>query len=102
MKKWLRSALLAFPLLAVSSAGCTYLDNPDHFLYVPGQHWREISGWTERVARDVSAADGMPMPRKNLIDEHIFTRMERDGIHPAPLAGDQEFFRRVYLDLTGR
>ena len=28
--------------------------------------------------------------------------MERDGIPHAPLATDQEFFRRVTLDLTGR
>ncbi len=51
MKKWLRSAILAFPILAVSSADCTYLDNPDRFLYTPVQHWLEISGWTDRVAR---------------------------------------------------
>ena len=42
------------------------------------------------------------MPRKNFIDEYIFGRMERDGIRPAPLASDLEFFRRVYFDLTGK
>ena len=105
MKKWLRSAFLAFPILAVSSADCTYLDNPDRFLYTPGQHWREISGWTDRVARrelNLAAADKVTVPRRNLVDEHIFSRMERDGIQPAPLADDQEFLRRAYLDLTGR
>src|SRR6266516_4905362 len=39
--------------------------------------------------------------RKNYIDEQIFGRMERDGIPHAPLASDQEFVRRVYLDATG-
>jgi hypothetical protein len=42
------------------------------------------------------------MPRKNIIDEYIFGRMERDGIKPAPLASDLEFLRRVTFDLTGR
>ena len=41
-------------------------------------------------------------PRKNFIDEYIFGRMERDGIQPAPLSSDLEFFRRVYFDLTGK
>src|SRR5262245_30091600 len=42
-----------------------------------------------------------PMPRKNFIDEYIFSRMERDGIRPAPLSSDLEFLRRVTFDLTG-
>jgi hypothetical protein len=42
------------------------------------------------------------MRRANLIDKHIFGKMEREGIPHAPLASDQEFVRRVYLDITGR
>jgi hypothetical protein len=42
------------------------------------------------------------MPRKSFIDEYIFGKMERDGIPHAPLATDQEFIRRAYLDITGR
>lgn len=41
------------------------------------------------------------VPRKSLIDEHIFGRMERDGIPHAGLATDEEFVRRAYLDATG-
>lgn len=37
----------------------------------------------------------------NLIDRHIFARMKRDGVPPAPLSSDSEFLRRIYLDLTG-
>ena len=40
--------------------------------------------------------------RRNFIDNHIFGKMERDGIPHAPIATDREFFRRVRLDLTGR
>ncbi len=42
-----------------------------------------------------------PVARKNFIDEHIFGRIERDNIPHAPLANDEEFLRRAYLDLTG-
>ena len=39
---------------------------------------------------------------RNLIDEHLFGAMEKAGVPHAPLSGDDEFCRRVYLDLTGR
>jgi Protein of unknown function (DUF1549)/Protein of unknown function (DUF1553) len=43
-----------------------------------------------------------PVARRNFIDEHIFGKMQRDNIPHAPLASDEEFFRRIHLDLTGR
>ena len=59
---------------------------------------------TERVTAGLPkpSAQAGKMPRRNFIDEHVFGRMEREGIPHAPLATDQEFFRRVTLDLTGR
>jgi hypothetical protein len=42
-----------------------------------------------------------PVTRKNFIDEHTFGRMERDRIPHSPLANDEEFMRRAYLDATG-
>src|SRR5262245_41730008 len=111
MKNWLRAVFISFPILAVSSADCTYLEKPDEFLRAPEQYWQELSGWTEQVAarkdatagfRRADTSEGAPLPRKNFIDEYIFGRMERDGIRPAPLSEDSEFVRRVYLDLTGR
>ena len=38
----------------------------------------------------------------NLIDNYILGKMQADGVVPAPASGDEEFLRRVYLDLTGR
>jgi hypothetical protein len=40
--------------------------------------------------------------RKNYIDEYIFGKMERDHVPHAPLSSDEEFLRRVSLDLIGR
>ncbi len=57
---------------------------------------------TQRVAAQAVSADLEPVVRKNLIDDHIFDRIERDGIPRAPMAGDAEFLRRVQLDLIGR
>src|SRR5436309_5700956 len=64
---------------------------------------KDASRLTEAVAPALpgSAASTAPIPRKNFIDEHIFGRMERDKIPHAPLAGDEEFLRRAYLDATG-
>ncbi len=40
--------------------------------------------------------------RKNYIDRYIFGKMEQDHIPHAPLSSDEEFLRRVSLDLIGR
>jgi hypothetical protein len=40
--------------------------------------------------------------RNNYIDEFIFGKMERDKVPHSRLSSDEEFLRRVYLDLTGR
>ena len=46
--------------------------------------------------------NAMQIPRRNFIDNEIFTRMANANIEPAPLISDEEFLRRVTLDLTGR
>src|SRR2546430_4260650 len=48
-----------------------------------------------------ASASTAPIPKKNFIDEHIFGRIERDNIPHAPLAGDEEFLRRAYVDAIG-
>jgi hypothetical protein len=94
-----------------SSAECSYLRNPEEFLYSAEDRRRELTLWTDRLgdARRPTTTQyelngaGVPItPRRNFIDDYIFGRMERDGIHPAPLANEQEYQRRVMLDLTGR
>ncbi|HJQ38986.1 MAG TPA: DUF1549 domain-containing protein [Thermoanaerobaculia bacterium] len=41
------------------------------------------------------------LPVANFIDTHIAAKQKKDGVYPAAIAGDEEFLRRVYLDLTG-
>ena len=38
----------------------------------------------------------------NYIDDEIFGKMKTDGIQPAAISSDDEFLRRVTLDLTGQ
>jgi len=38
----------------------------------------------------------------NYIDDEIFGKMKTDGIRPAPMSSDEEFLRRVTVDLTGQ
>ncbi len=40
-------------------------------------------------------------PFGNPIDGEIFAKAAAAGIDTAPLAGDEEFIRRIYIDLTG-
>ena len=58
---------------------------------------------TESVSRSLpAAAPGSRALRHNFVDDHIFGKMDRDRIPHAALTTDQEFIRRISLDLTGR
>ena len=61
-----------------------------------------LSKLTDGVAPHLKGGVSPRRVRKNFIDDHIFGKMERDGIPSAPLSTDEEFFRRVHLDLWGR
>ena len=62
----------------------------------------DTNALTEEVSRLLPDRPRIEVERNNYIDDHVFGKMERDKIPHAGLAGDQEFLRRVYLDLTGR
>jgi hypothetical protein len=55
------------------------------------------------LAAGPAAADAPdPAALAARIDAHLETHWRREKIQPAPAAGDAEFLRRAYLDLTGR
>lgn len=70
---------------------------------------RRLSITAEAVAgggrrRVVGQPPGGPAPRlaiANFIDVHIDAKQHEDGVVPTLIAGDEEFLRRVTLDLTG-
>ena len=61
----------------------------------------EMARQTDSLAL-AKPAPGRDVPRRNFIDDHIFGKIERDGVPHAALADDATFFRRIHLDLTGR
>ena len=46
-------------------------------------------------------ADYPKIEERNYIDEYVFAKLRRFQIVPSPLSSDEEFLRRVCLDLTG-
>jgi hypothetical protein len=48
-----------------------------------------------------SVAEFPAVESRNIIDEHVFAKLRQLRIVPAPLSRDEEFLRRVCLDLTG-
>lgn len=69
----------------------------------PPNKTRNLSDVTaELTARLAPPVPSVKISRRNYIDEHIFGRMERDRVPHAPLASDEEFARRAWLDATGR
>src|SRR5882762_8208144 len=65
---------------------------------------KQVSDLTRSVAAKLphigSASNQLSI--RNLIDEHLFGAMEKAGVPHASLSSDEEFCRRVHLDLTGR
>lgn len=89
--------------LGATRGDCSLLANPD-VLGNPEAHIRELSGSTEWVETRLAttAPQTKAVTRRNYIDEEVFGKMERDKVPSAGLSTDEEFIRRVTLDLTGR
>jgi hypothetical protein len=100
------SLTIAVPLLAQQSVHPEdQIDAAHRGLYQKKQDAKKTaSSVTEQIApaRVASAAPTNTVVRVSFIDDHIFGRMKKDNVPHAPLASDDEFARRVWLDATGR
>ena len=74
----------------------------DHPAVAPAAGRSAAADLTERLRPASPSLGSIPVPRRNLIDEFIFDKIEKDAVPHAPLSSDEEFFRRAYIDLTGR
>ena len=65
---------------------------------------KQVSDLTQSVAPRLPhiGTGAQQVAVRNLIDQHLFEAMGKANVPHAPLSGDEEFCRRVYLDLTGR
>jgi hypothetical protein len=96
-------------LSAVSSQNCSFLSDRDSFLkhdlrIRASIHSNLIALQKARaaVAEPQAAVAAAPLPKRNFIDDEVFQRLDLAGVAPAPLSSDEEFVRRLNLDLTGR
>src|SRR5436190_22872927 len=89
-------------------ADCGYLKGPQNFRGVQARHRTAISEVTEAFSsrlgkrEETSLLSADAVPRRNVIDNILFGKMEANGVQSAPFCTDEEFLRRIYLDLTGR
>jgi len=105
----LRHAPIAFlTLLLVLAAGSqlagAFFEKPKKSAHPPVSvpALKNADALTSDVSLARGSAQALPVRRKTLIDDHIFDKIEKDGISHAGLCTDEEFLRRVYLDLWGR
>lgn len=102
----------AAPLLVLacavsgSAADCTFRRDPDEYLSRRLRATREVFDVTSKYApRAADNSRNVPagsLRRRNFIDDYVLGQLEQRGIDAAPLAPDDEFLRRITLDLTGR
>src|SRR5258707_13934026 len=90
-------------LCMVSTLGAQVPELPkDHPPVPPASGRAAASDLTEQLRPSRAELASTPVARKNLIDEFIFGKLEKDGVPHASLSSDEEVFRRVQLDLTPR
>lgn len=92
-----------------SGQNCTYIAAPDETLNREARSRRNVYDRTVAFTRSLDKSRGggrtvapAEMPVRSFIDEEIFRRLEAEGVPSAALCTDEEFIRRVTLDLTGR
>ena len=90
---------------AASAAECLFRSDPAAFLERQSRSARDVYQRTMRASRQQAVAAATPaseLPPRNFIDEEIFSALAKAGVPSAGLSSDEEFVRRVTLDLAGR
>ncbi len=74
------------------------------------RQWRELTRAADLLTAEAATSrrrptrpgeGAPPVPRKNFVDDEIFETMESANVKPTRLVTDEEYIRRVTLDLTG-
>ena len=92
-----------------SGENCTFRNDPDEYLLRESRGRFGLFAQTGKLASSRFAGAGSEramapkdIPRRNFIDVEIFDRLAKEGVASARPTTDEEFVRRIYLDLTGR
>lgn len=101
--------LFADDSASFSSSGqnCSFTANPEAFLAVQSRIQNQIYNQTRklkfaRLGAKESLVQPDSIPQVNFIDQEIFGKLSQQGVPSARLTTDEEFVRRIYLDLSGR
>ncbi len=62
---------------------------------------RTFAATSVTVLKPVPGFKPSPVPTDHFIDKHVVEKLNRIRITPSPVTGDEEFLRRVHLDLIG-
>ncbi|MDD5542252.1 MAG: DUF1553 domain-containing protein [Acidobacteriia bacterium] len=96
----------AVPPRVFGTSDCTFFqEGPRAFIDPGAGHRALLSETTQMVSEKTghpTGGDTGSIVRRNFIDNFIFNQMQQDGVPPAAMSTDEEFLRRVTLDLTGR
>ncbi len=94
---------------SASGTNCTFQASPDAFLSAQSRVRRAVFTQTQKVnrasadsAQATAPAAKTPVTHRSFIDDEIFNKLIASKVAPANLTTDEEFFRRINLDLTGR
>jgi len=94
---------------SVSGANCSFTSKPEEFTQRELRVHRDLVARVKQLdsvgrpnAATLSVVAPNTLPQRNFIDQIIFNRMAAAKVQSAPLSTDEEFMRRVTLDLTGR
>jgi hypothetical protein len=94
-----------------SGANCSFQSHPDEFLLAESRAVQAVQQQALKLDRamlmtmraaGVQPVEPSSIPHRSFIDSEIFGKLAEMGVRPAPLSNDEEFLRRVTLDLTGR
>ena len=104
----MKHAFLSLVFLAVPcrAADCSFLAQPDKFLSSQSRAHKDVASRLNRLGGVLKqAAATVPpdkIPHRNFIDDLIFGQLAAAKVPSAALTTDEEFLRRITLDLTGR
>jgi hypothetical protein len=90
----------------ISRGDCTFFADRDQLLTRGARFRRDLFVTAQKVAATLPRAAFGPatasIPHRNFIDDTIFGTLASRGVPTANLTTDEEFFRRINLDLVGR
>jgi hypothetical protein len=92
---------------ALPEQGCTFKADPAAFLNAQSRAHEAINRRLKEFPRVASArktaeTPQAPLAHRNFVDDFILGKLEQQNIQPARISSDEEFVRRVYLDIIGR